>query len=182
MSRKRVTIHRVSEPSTGNSVAVTATFHATYPDGAHDAETLLVAEDGALFIVTKGETDAVGLYRFPRELRPGATHQLERVGKPRARGTASTVARITDGAVSPDGAWVVLRTRQSFAFHRAEDLFSGNWTESGRVDLKAVREPQGEGVAIAGDGTVYLIGEGGWKSQSGTFATLTCSVTSRDRR
>ena len=84
--RKRITIYRVPEPSSEDSVAVTDTFHATYPDGAHDAETLLVAPDGGLFIVTKGETDPVGLYRFPRELRPGATHQLERVGKPRASG------------------------------------------------------------------------------------------------
>ena len=81
--RKRITIHRVPEPSEESSVVVKDTFHATYPDGAHDAETLLVAPDGRLFIVTKGETDAVGLYRFPRDLRPGATHQLERVGQPR---------------------------------------------------------------------------------------------------
>ena len=77
--RKRVTIHRIAEPSSENSAVVKDTFHATYPDGAHDAETLLVAPDGRLFIVTKGETGAVGLYRFPRELRPGATHRLERV-------------------------------------------------------------------------------------------------------
>ena len=31
---------------------------------------------------------------------------------------------ITDGAVSPDGAWVVLRTRQGLTFHRAADLFA----------------------------------------------------------
>ena len=163
--RKRITIYRVSEPSTEDSVAVTDTFHATYPDGAHDAETLLVAPDGGLFIVTKGETDAVGLYRFPRELRPGAIHQLERVGKLRASGKAAETERITDGAVSPDGTWVVLRTRQGFALHRAADLFAGNWTDAGRVDLKAVGEAQGEGVAIAADGTVYLTGEGGGKSQ-----------------
>ena len=70
------------------SVAVKDVFHATYPDGAHDAETLLVTPDGGLFIVTKGDTGPVALYRFPRELRPGATHQLERVGKPRAAGQA----------------------------------------------------------------------------------------------
>ena len=117
-----------------------------------------MAPDGGLFIVTKGETDAVGLYRFPRELRPGATHQLERVGKPRA-GKASETERITDGTVSPDGTWVVLRTKQGFAFHRAADLFAGNWTDAGRVDLKAIGEAQGEGVAIAADGTVYLTGK-----------------------
>ena len=147
--RKRVTIYRVTEPSTEGVVAVKDTFHATYPDGAHDAETLLIAPDGSLFIVTKGETDAVGLYRFPRELRPGATHQLERVGTPRASGNASETERITDGTVSPDGTWVALRTRQGFAFHRAADLFAGNWTDAGRVDLKAVGEVQGEGIAIA---------------------------------
>jgi len=174
--RKRITIHRVPEPSTEDSVAVKDTFHATYPDGAHDAEALLVAADGGLFIVTKGETDAVGLYRFPRELRPGATHQLERVGKPRASGKASETERITDGAVSPNGTWVVLRTRHGFAFHRAADLFAGNWTDAGRVNLKAIGETQGEGVAIAADGTVYLTGEGGGKSQPGTFVKYACSM------
>jgi hypothetical protein len=180
--RKRITIHRVPEPSNEDSVAVTDTFHATYPDGAHDAETLLIAPDGGLFIVTKGESDAVGLYRFPRELRPGATHPLERVGKPRASGKASETERITDGAVSPDGTWVVLRTRQGFTLHRATDLFAGNWTDAGRVDLKAVGEAQGEGVAIAADGTVYLTGEGGGKYQPGTFARFECSLKSREDR
>lgn len=180
--RKRITIHRVSEPSSEDSVSVKDTFHATYPDGAHDAETLLVAPSGDLFIVTKGETGSIALYRFPRELRPGGTHQLERVGKPRASGKASKAERITDGAVSPDGTWVLLRTGQEFAFHRTADLFAGNWTQAGRVDLKAVGEAQGEGVAIAADGTVYLTGEGGGKSQPGTFVRFACSVRSQDQR
>ena len=179
-NRKRITIYRVSEPGSEDSVAVRDAFHATYPDGAQDAETFLVGPDGGLFIVTKGETDAIALYRFPRELRPGATHQLERVGKPLAPRKASATERITDGSVSPDGTWVVLRTKQSLAFHRAADLFAGNWTEAGRVSLKAVGEAQGEGVAIAADGTVYLTGEGGGKSQPGTFASVACSVKSRD--
>jgi hypothetical protein len=176
VKRKRITIYRISEPSTEDSVAVKDTFHATYPDGAHDAETLLIAPDGRLFIVTKGETDAVGLYRFPRELRSGATHHLERVGKPRTSGKVPETERITDGAVSPDGTWVVLRTRLGFAFHRAADLFAGDWTDAGRVDLKAVGEIQGEGIAIAADGTIYLTGEGGGKAPPGTFAKYACSV------
>jgi hypothetical protein len=181
-ARTRITIYRVPEPSSEGSVVVKDTFHATYPDGAHDAETLLVAPDGRLFIVTKGETGAVGLYRFPRELRSGATHRLERVGKPRAAGKAPESERITDGAVSPDGTWVVLRTRHGFAFHRAADLFAGNWADAGHVDLRAVGEAQGEGVAIGADGTVYVTGEGGGKSQPGTFARFACSVNSRDQR
>ena len=181
-NRKHITIHRVAEPFAGNSVPIDETFHATYPDGAHDAETLLVAPDGRLFIVTKGETGAVGLYRFPQELRAGTTHQLERVGKPRESGKVSDNERITDGAVSVDGMWVVLRTRQGLAFHRAADLLAGNWREAGRVDVKGAGEPQGEGVAIAADGTVYLAGEGGGKSQPGTFARLACSTNARVQR
>ena len=177
--RKRITVHRVAEPSSEDSVVVKDTFHATYPDGAHDAEALLVAADGGLFVVTKGETGAVGLYRFPRELRPGATHQLERVGKPRAAGAVADTERITDGTVSADGAWVVLRTRQSLAFHRASNFFAGNWVEAGRLDLKAVGEPQGEGVALAADGTLYLTGEGAGKAQPGTFARFACDENSR---
>lgn len=180
--RARITVYRVSEPSSEDSVVVADTFHATYPDGAHDAEALLVTSDGGLFIVTKGETDAVGLYRFPRELRPGATHQLERVGQPRTTARASETDRITDGAVSPDGTWVVLRTRQALAFHLAAELLAGNWREAGRVDVRSLGETQGEGVTIAADGTVYLTGEGGGKFRPGTFARLTCSVPSREPR
>lgn len=181
-NRKRITIHRLVEPSAENSVPITETFHATYPDGAHDAETLLIASDGRLFIVTKGETGAVGLYRFPGELRPGATHQLERIGKPRESGKVPDSERITDGAVSTDGMWVVLRTNRALAFHRAVDLLAGNWQEAGRVDLGAAGEPQGEGVAIAADGTVYLTGEGGGKSQAGTFTRFACSIKARAQR
>jgi hypothetical protein len=173
--RKHITVYRVPEPSTEDSLIVRDTFHATYPDGAHDAEALLVAPDGALFVVTKGETDSVAVYRFPRELRSGATHQLERIGTPRVSTKASATDRITDGAVSPDGTWVVLRSRQSLAFHRAGELLTGKWSEIGRLDLKAVGEAQGEGVAMAADGTVYLVGEGGGKSQPGTFARFACS-------
>ena len=177
--RKRITIYRLPEPSGGDeSVAVKDVFYATYPDGAHDAEALLVTLDGGLFIVTKGDVGPVALYRFPRELRPGATHQLERVGQPRSSGKPPASERITDGAVSADGQWVALRTTKSLTFHRTEELTAGNWREVRRVDLGGVGEAQGEGVAIGADATVYLAGEGGGKSRPGTFAQFTCPLGS----
>jgi hypothetical protein len=175
--RKRITIYRLPDPSGAETSApVKDVFHATYPDGAHDAETLLITPAGDLLIVTKGDTGAVALYRFPRELRPGATHQLERVGKPRGPGKPGNSERITDGAVSADGQWVVLRTGQSLTFHRTSELIAGNWSEVRRVDLEAVGETQGEGVALGADHTVFLAGEGGGKSQPGTFARFTCAA------
>jgi hypothetical protein len=176
--RKRVTIYRIPEPAeAAGSAKVAEMFHATYPDGSHDAEALLVTPEGRLLIVTKGDTGPVSLYRFPNELRAGTTSRLERVGgarDPRAHGEND---RITDGAVSPDGQWIVLRSRQALTFYRAADLLGGNWREAGRVALGSVGEPQGEGVTFGSNDSVYLMSEGGGKKQPGAFARLTCTLT-----
>jgi hypothetical protein len=170
-SRDRIAIHRVPEPpKPAGSVQVAETVHATYPDGAHDAETLLVAPDGGMFIVTKGDTGPVALYRFPKDVTPGRAAQLERIGQPR-----SAKERLTDGAISPDGTWVVLRSNESAMFYRAADFLSGQWREVQRVDLTPLREPQGEGIAFGSDNVLYLVGEGGGKGQSGTFARFMCT-------
>ena len=149
-------------------------FRAVYPDGAHDAETLLVAPDGTLYIVTKGATGPVALYRFPRELRADTIMRLERVGGPLSTGRLAADARITDGATSPDGRWVVLRTHALLLFYRASEFLRGDFREAGRVDLTSLREPQGEAVAFGPSNTMYLAGEGGGKSQPGTLTILSC--------
>jgi hypothetical protein len=174
--RKRITIYRLPEPdgTKDGSAAVVDVFHATYPDGAHDAETLLVGGDGRLYIVTKGETGPVGIYRFPAQLKSGAAVTLERVGSA-AAGKTAVEARITDGAVSPDGQWAVLRTKSNLTFYRASDLLAGQWRAASRVELASLKEPQGEGVALGADSTVFLAGEGGGKGQPGSFARFSCT-------
>lgn len=175
--RKRITVYRVAEPASGRggTAPVTGVFHATYPDGAHDAETLLIAPDGGLFVVTKGDTGPVAVYRFPKELKSEATHQLERVGAPRSPNGAGRNDRMTDGAISPDGEWTVLRTTAALLFHRTAELLNGVWREARRVDVTGSSETQGEGVTFGDATTVYLAGEGGGKKQPGTFARLTCA-------
>jgi hypothetical protein len=174
-ARRSISVYRTPEPSVGAEVAtVSDVFHATYPDGAHDAETLLVTPSGELFVVTKDSPGGGALYRFPRELRPGAMHRLELVGSARP-GRASRNDRITDGSVSPDGAWVALRTGQRLDFYATAELLNGNWRVVRTVDVTAIGEPQGEGVAIGTDQSVFLAGEGGRKSGGGTFAHLACT-------
>jgi len=47
--RKEIIIYRVPEPrAASGSAQVDGVFRASYPDGAHDAETLLAAPDGTL--------------------------------------------------------------------------------------------------------------------------------------
>jgi hypothetical protein len=173
--RRSITVYRVPEPEAPRgSVAVKDVLQASYPDGSHDAETLLVAGDGRLYIVTKGETGHVGLYRFPQTLQAGTTMRLERVSvKP--GGEAGVDDRITDGSVSPDGETVVLRTLSRLEFYRAADFFAGKWQAVRRMDLKPLKETQGEGVALGADGMVYLAGEGGGRKRPGTFARFRCA-------
>ena len=167
-SRDRITIHRIQEPDAGAIATAGESFHATYPDGRHDAETLLIAPDGRLFVVTKSET--ASLYAFPRELQTGAPMKLTRVGQARQK----TADRITDGTISPKGEWAALRSNDELILYRAADLLSGNWREARRINLKPLGEPQGEGVAFAGDDVLYLAGEGGGKASAGTFVRLNC--------
>jgi hypothetical protein len=170
-SRDRVTIYRLTEPENpSGSAKVTDIFHAVYPDGAHDAETLLITGDGRLHIVTKGETGPVGIYRFPDQPESGGSVTLEKVGGPPDGGGKL----ITDGAVSPDGEWIALRTNSDLAFYHASELLAGRWQEVSRVDLTPLNEPQGEGLALGAGNTVFLAGEAGDKGEAGTLARFTC--------
>jgi hypothetical protein len=181
-SRKQITIYRVAEPAvTAESSAAAEAFHATYPDGPQDAESLLITSDGAMYIVTKGVKGSVALYRFPRDLRPGASLPLQRVAKPRDPSKSPNSERITDAAASPDGAWILLRTNRSVTFHRTKDLMAGNWRPAHVVDLAPLDEPQGEGVTLTVDGTLVVVGEGGGKKAPGTFARLSCPPATSDK-
>jgi hypothetical protein len=172
--RKRITIYRLPEPDgASGSASVADVFHATYPNGPHDAEALLIGADGRIHIITKGETGPVALYRFPAQLKSGATVTLERVGS--GAGKADAKSRITDGAVSPDGQWAALRTKSALTFYRTADLLAGQWRAANRVDLTSLKETQGEGLALGADNTVFLAGEGGGKGQPGSFARFSCA-------
>lgn len=172
--RKQISVYRIPEPRTSGAAAkVTAVYRATYPDGAHDAETLLAAPDGSLYIVTKGDTGSVALYRFPKELRTDAPMRLERVGVLSQKQPAED-ARITDGAISADGKSVVLRTTSALSFYAADDFLKGTFKVTRRVDLKSLGEPQGEAVSFGRSNILYVAGEGGGKSQPGTLAVLSC--------
>lgn len=172
--RRHVTVYRAPEPDPSDASAAATAFHAAYPDGAHDAETLLVAPDGTLHIVTKGDTGPVALYRFPHALAEGVTMRLERVGEPMSGERPPRAGRITDGAVSADGTSVLLRSLTALTRLDAATFFEGNWDGARTTGLQALNEPQGEAVAFGDGDTIYLAGEGGGGGAPGTLAALTC--------
>jgi hypothetical protein len=174
-SRRHVTVYRVAEPAVGDNVTSRAeAFDATYRDGANDAEALFVTADGDVFVITKGDTGPVALYRYPRPLRSGSTIRLERVATMHAR--PKNNERITGASASPDVHWVVLRTNDALLFFRTADLISGRFGDAQRFDLKQLREPQGEGATLSADGTVYLVGEAGGKGYPGSLAKVACAL------
>jgi hypothetical protein len=174
--RKDVVVYRVAEPSPRDrNTAGAEAFRATYPDGRHDAEAMFVTADGTVYVITKGDTGPIAIYRFPQPLRPNASVRLERVAT-LAAGTVKRHERVTDASISPNGRWVVLRTAGSLAFYPARELAAGTVADPQTFDIRSLREVQGEGVALADDGTVYLIGEGGGKKRPGTFARMLCTL------
>ena len=165
-NRRHITMYRVVEPGPVDATTKPAeAIDATYPDGAHDAEAAFITGADEIFLVTKESAQTTALYRFSGPLRSGAASTLQRV-------RALPVARVTDADASPDGAWVALRTNEELLLYPAPALVSGKPVEPHRVNLRNLKEPQGEGVTIANDGTVYLVGEGG----RGTFAALRCGL------
>jgi len=181
--RRTITIYRTPEPLPGDAQTENVeVLRAMYPDGAHDAEALIVLPGGDMLVVTKGNAVPAALYRIRSPFRDGATVPLERVAallptKPNGKDTsAARNTRITDADASPDGRWIVLRTPRSLMFYEAGAFASGQIREVSHFDLAPAREPQGEGVALSADGDVWLVGEGGGKSQPGTFLRLSCSL------
>lgn len=172
--RPFVTVYRVKEPSPGDKATQPATaFQATYPDGPQDAEALLVSKTGGVFIVTKGNTGASALYRFP-SLKAGETVKLERVGVLSAH--SSKGERITGGSSSADGHWIALRTHESVSFYDATQFLSGQFPQPLRFDVTALREPQGEGVAFGREGALFLVSEGGGQHRPGMLSRGVCTL------
>ena len=164
LARRSITIYRIPEPQPQDADSTGAeVFTAVYPDGPHDAEALFVAADD-VYIVTKDVATAV--YRLPKPLRPGANMTLERIA-------ALPLKHVTDAETSVDGKWVAIRTNQEIGFYRTADIVHGA-PQAITVSVRALKEPQGEGVALDGQ-KVYLTGEG---SRAGTLNVLRCTLPS----
>ena len=170
--RDRITIYRLPEPGLGDKTTGRAeAFHATYPDGPHDAEALVVKSADDWFVITKGRERNIGVYRFPGTPKPDTSARLERIG---SLDSALAEEKITGANVSPDGRWAAVRTHHSVLFYRTADLAAGRLQAAQRADVRKLAEPQGEGVALGDDGTVYLAGEGG--GRVGSFGQIACTL------
>ena len=139
-------------------------FRLTYPDGPHDAEAVLLAPSGQLFIATKEPltsnvytpTGPLSAAR-PTPLRKVASTGFLPTGTAGGPVGAAGQVVVTGGAVSPDGRTVVLRTYTDAYVWSAPNGDVGAAIASGkrrRIPLPSTA--QGEAVAFSTDGRSLL--------------------------
>lgn len=149
-TRSSVRVYYFDDPQPDNKTVPYRAYDFSYPDGAHDAETLLVDPDGRLLIVTKGaKGDQAGIYAAPERPSRQGTNELQRV--------ASAPAYVTDGVFLPDGDRIALRTYVS-----VEVLDAKTYKSVARSATPFQR--QGESMAVSLDGRSLLVGSEGKRS------------------
>jgi hypothetical protein len=177
--RGSLTVYRIPEPALGTERSTRAeSMRLTYPDGAKDAEAMVVLPDATVFVVTKGERSGVIVYRAG-VFANGTTARLEPVAtivEGNQRDGVPRRERITGADASSDGKWIVLRTLSSVVFYRTADLTKGDVREVLRFDVSNIRELQGEGVAFGEGETIWLASEGGGSGRPGMFTKLSCKL------
>jgi hypothetical protein len=122
-----------------------ATYELRYPEGPRDAESLLSdPATGRLYVVSKGVLGGA-VYAAPRELSTQGLNRLEEIGP--------VLGIATDAAFFPDGRHLIVRSYTEAAVYSWPEL-----VEVGRFGLP--EQQQGEGIAVAADGTIYASSEG----------------------
>jgi hypothetical protein len=147
--REFVTIYYFNNAKAAGRTVPYRSWEFRYPDGAHDAETLLVNEEGRLFVVTKGTPGAV--YAAPRSPKRTAINELARVGD------APSV--VTDGTFLPGGDRIALLTY----FGRIEVLDADSYDTVDQLDVP--KQDQAESLAVSLNGKSLLVGSEGEDSK-----------------
>jgi hypothetical protein len=130
---------------TGDRTVHATTYRLTYPDRATDAETLMRdPTTGRLYVASKNVFGGV-VYAVPEHLDPSRSNRLRPIGR--------VLPVATDGSFFPDGKHLVVRNYSTAVVYAWPSL-----QPVGSFPLPHQR--QGEGIAVASDGRVYLSSEG----------------------
>lgn len=163
----------------GEQLGPVRTYTARFPDGrARDAEALFVLPGGEPYLITKGSRTTIDLFRWPTPLREGAPATLVHVRR-LAPSPSQPGDRVTGASASPDGRFVAVRTYSVLNVYRTADLVGNSTAPPAplrHTDLISLGEPQGEGVALADDGTVALVSEAHGRRAPGTLSLLRCGL------
>jgi hypothetical protein len=155
--RSEYVIHRVAEPAAlepGTRAVPFESFRYVYPDGARNAEALLVhPTTGAPIVLTK-DASRTQLFELPMPLDAGRVVTASLLGE----ATLPDLLPLATGAdFAPDGSAILVRTYTSLWFYGVAQGESVA-TALARVpcSLPVAGEQQGEAIAWALDGKSYV--------------------------
>jgi hypothetical protein len=147
----------------------TGVYRLTYPDGAHDAEALLLAPDGTPYIVTKEILGASAVYRPAAAMVDGGTVALAEVaavnmtltGTPGGPVGQAGQLLVTGGAVSSDGRYLALRTyTDAYVWPlTGSDVPAALAATPERIPLP--ESPQGEAISFSADALNLVVASEG---------------------
>jgi hypothetical protein len=171
MARASVAVYRVVEPTVSSSQPATTvklspvdTLALQYPDGAHNAETLLVDPlSGDLYIVTKSNDGVSGVYRSAAPHDTAAARVLTKVAiLTFGAGVLSTTGTLAVGGdISPDGTEIMIRTYGAAVLWPRGSSSTIAAALAGTPCLLAVAfEVQGESITFDTQKSYYTVSEG----------------------
>ncbi|MEE3326076.1 MAG: PE-PGRS family protein [Myxococcota bacterium] len=164
-ARNTIRVYRVAEPNVPASASASpiqlngsVSLEFQYPDGAHDAETLMVDPANAdLYILTKDRSGGVsGLYRAAYPQSESGVSTLESLGDVSFPGNVLE-RPATGGDISPAGDAILVRTYVSAHFWpRTPGESIATTLQGPRCTTTLTLEPQGEAITFTPDGQNFI--------------------------
>jgi hypothetical protein len=175
--RDHVAVYRLPEPTSGQSTVSAQEWDYTYPDGAHNAESLMVTADEVV-IVTKPDSGAKD-HRIYSGALGGGELRLANTFRPPA--PAHPRQSLITGVVATDAEWngtrVLLLTYDDVIAYEApkpgaDPADFATWPHR---QLPVPELDQAEGIASLADGCGYaVVSEAGPVGSASTIAAVRC--------
>lgn len=161
--RYTVSIFRFQEPQRLDKMLTLSrqVVHLKYPDGARDAETVLVDPVLSLLYIVSKREETVSIYSTPLNFRDGDTLTLTKKGTLTLPGKRPS-KWVVSGDISPDGKSILLKTLGDvYLWTRKNDEPIEQTLRREPLKLAYREEPQGEAIGFSHDGKgYYTISEG----------------------
>lgn len=175
--RDSIALYVLPEPDPRTSDVDSAVrFLLAYPDGARDAEAMAILGDGSALIVSKGRAHSISVYRTaPLHWNDAeSTLRLSLVQR-LSDDAVDLTQQITGASTVPGTSTLAIRSYTALQFYALRDSGLAPLLDTA-VALSGLAEPQGEAVAVAPGGRVYLVSEAGPQGIAPRLNRLRCRI------